>query len=101
MTFEEEATAKLNKYIPGTDRVFKAMAVFPPVEQGLRKKFEETVALSKQYLEDSKYYLSKGDLVTSLVCIAYCEGIIDACRKLGWLSYKWEDEPADNDKKRA
>lgn len=95
MTFEEEAKAKLNKYISGTDRIFKVMEVLPPEEQQLRKRFEEAVALSKQYLDDSTYYLKKGDLVTSLVCIAYCEGIIDACRKLGWLRYMWDDEPED------
>lgn len=95
MTFEKEATVKLNRYIAGTDYVFSVMEVLPPGELGLRKRFEEALALSKQYLQDSKYYLGRNDLVTSLVCIAYCEGIIDACRKLGWLKYRWEDEPAD------
>jgi hypothetical protein len=95
MTFENEATAKLNRYITGTDHVFASMEVSYPTDMLLKKRFEEALALSRQYLEDSKYYLGRKDLVTSLVCIAYCEGIIDACRKLGWLKYRWEDEPDD------
>jgi hypothetical protein len=93
MTFEKDATKKLNKYIPGTELVFKTMEVSPPGDPELNKKFEKTLSLSRQYLDDSKHYLDKGDFITSLICIAYCEGIIDACRNLGWLKYRWPDEP--------
>ena len=89
MTFEEEAKKKLERYIGGTERVFQDMVVNPPGNESFRKALENNLSLSKQYLADSKHYLGKGDFITALVCIAYCEGIIDACRNLGWLSYDW------------
>jgi len=87
--FEEEAKKKLERYILGTERAFREMEVLPPADNALKKALENNISLSKQYLEDSKHYLGKGDLITALVCIAYCEGLIDSCRNLGWLKYEW------------
>lgn len=87
---EEEAKRKLERYISGTERVFHNMQQFPPVDENQRRSLEENVQLSKQYLADSKHYLGKGDFITALVCIAYSEGLIDACRNMGWLKYEWE-----------
>ncbi len=87
--FEDEARKKLHRYISATDRVFASMERSPPGDGTLRSKVDEVISLSKIYLSDSKYYLEKGDLVTALVCVAYCEGLIDACKNLGWLKYEW------------
>ena len=87
--YEEEARKKLSRYISATDRVFAAMEQSPPSDGELLKRMDENISLSKIYLSDSKYYLETGDLVTALVCIAYCEGLIDACKNLGWLKYEW------------
>lgn len=90
MTLEAEARKKLERYISGTERVFRTMRQCPPADKGQKRSLAENIELSKQYLADSKHYLGKGDLITALVCIAYSEGLIDACRNLGWLSYEWE-----------
>jgi hypothetical protein len=92
MTLEEEARRKLERYIGGTDRVFRTMEQIPSTDPSQKKALAENMELSKQYLADSKHYLGKGDLITALVCIAYCEGLIDACRNMGWLKYEWELE---------
>lgn len=42
---------------------------------------EKTAELSKQYYEDSKYYLGKGDLFTAFGCINYAHGLLDAIIK--------------------
>ena len=87
--FEEEARKKLDRYIKATERVFSTMEACPPVEDALKKRMDENISLSKLYLSDSKYYLDKSDYITALVCIAYCEGLIDALKNLGWLKYEW------------
>jgi len=87
---EEEARRKLERYIGGTERVFRTLQQLPPADENQRRSLAENIELSKQYLADSKHYLGKGDLITALVCIAYCEGLIDACRNMGWLKYEWE-----------
>jgi hypothetical protein len=90
MMLEEEARSKLERYIGETERVFRTMQQFPPSDENQRRSLAQNMELSKQYLADSKHYLGKGDLITALVCIAYCEGLIDACRNMGWLKYEWE-----------
>jgi hypothetical protein len=37
--------------------------------------------LSRQYYQDSKYYLEKGDVFTSFGCINYAHGLLDAITK--------------------
>jgi hypothetical protein len=44
----------------------------------LSTKDKEILEKAKQYCEDSKYYLKKGDEFTSFGCITYCHGLIDA-----------------------
>ncbi|MGZ7109473.1 MAG: DUF357 domain-containing protein, partial [Methanobacterium sp.] len=40
----------------------------------------EVIERSKSYFEDTKYYLEKGDLMTSFGCITYAHGLMDAVR---------------------
>ncbi len=45
--------------------------------------------LARDYLNDAKYYFSRGDYVTSLSCIAYAEGLLDALRLLELIKGTW------------
>jgi len=56
----------------------------------LDKESRELFELAKSYLSDAIYYLDKGDVFTSLACIAYAEGLLDALRRLGRLSFEWQ-----------
>ena len=47
----------------------------------LTEKQEKTLELSKQYYEDSKYYLEKKDFFTSFGCINYAHGLLDSIIK--------------------
>ena len=47
----------------------------------LTKPELKIVELSKQYYEDSKYYLEKKDYFTSFGCINYAHGLLDAIIK--------------------
>ena len=42
---------------------------------------KKTVVLSKQYYEDSKYYLEKKDYFTAFGCINYAHGLLDSIIK--------------------
>lgn len=50
--------------------------------ENIRVLFE----LAKSYLADSKYYFEKEDYVTSLSCIAYAEGLLDALKYQGFIT---------------
>jgi hypothetical protein len=43
---------------------------------------EEILSLAKDYYNDAKYYLEKGDLFTAFGCINYAHGLLDALIKL-------------------
>ncbi len=86
---DELAKSKLERYIKYAKNALKDMVVCPPNDPSLSSKLQYNLSLAKQYFEDSRYYFGKGDFITALVCIAYCEGLLDACRNLGWLKYEW------------
>jgi hypothetical protein len=67
-------------------RIEKDIVMFEeniPLLEGkkLTKSQEKTVELAKQYYEDSKYYLGKGDFFTAFGCINYAHGLLDAIVK--------------------
>ncbi len=45
----------------------------------------------RNYLSDSIYYLSEGDVDTSLTSISYAEGLIDALKLLRVVDFNWKD----------
>lgn len=50
-------------------------------DKKLTEAQEKTVELAKQYYEDAKYYLDKGDFFTAFGCINYAHGLLDAIIK--------------------
>ncbi|BDC19923.1 cytidylyltransferase family protein [Acidianus sp. HS-5] len=42
------------------------------------QEYQKIIDLARQYTEDAKYYLDKGDVETAIVDIAYAEGLLDA-----------------------
>lgn len=67
-----EIRERVEKYIKGMEERLQKV---PPQ---VYSKYSKVVDLAKQYTEDAKYYLNKGDEVTALVDIAYAEGLLDA-----------------------
>ncbi|MDR3222861.1 MAG: DUF357 domain-containing protein [Methanobrevibacter sp.] len=45
-------------------------------------KEKEIIERAKSYKYDSKYYLEKGDEMTSFGCITYSHGLIDALKMI-------------------
>ncbi len=77
------------KYIDSAERVFSGLKRNPaPISLS-----EETVACvlqwAQDYLADAKYYKGQGKLETSLTSIAYCEGLLDALRLIGAVTFEW------------
>ena len=71
-------------YIAGLEEV---LAGIDP--EKLDPRHARLVELAKAYLEDSKYYLEKGDADTALVTVAYAEGLLDALKFMGVLELEW------------
>jgi hypothetical protein len=76
----QELAAKYIVAMEKTLRDVKRMAGSMSVSE---QCIEEIFGYVKTYLEDAKYFLSQGKFETSLVSIAYCEGLLDALKLIG------------------
>ncbi len=77
-------------YIRNLEQTLEKLRIEGEIEQETLRKLMKIIENVRAYLEDAKHYLNKGDYPTSLVCVAYGEGLIDALRELGYVKYRWE-----------
>jgi len=78
-----------SKYIQKTERVFEELKMIRGFIHPDADAVREVINEAKRYLEDSKYYLERKRFETSLTSIAYCEGLLDALRMLGFIEFSW------------
>lgn len=83
----EDIHTRLKTYIDMVEKVLKTLRV---LNSG--KEVSEIIRLASLYLNDAKYYFSVGDYVTSLSCVAYSEGLLDALRLAGNVEFEWVRE---------
>ncbi len=57
-----------------------------------KREAEKVVDLAKRYIDDTKYYIDKGDCETALVTASYAEGLLDSLKMLGLASFEWVRE---------
>jgi FAD synthetase len=50
---------------------------------------QKVLDCAKAYLEDARYYREKKKFEVSLASVAYCEGLLDALKLLGVVSFEW------------
>ena len=80
----EDQRSRAEAYIAGLEEVLAKIDV-----GRLSPQHARLVELARAYLDDSKYYLEKGDEETALVTVAYAEGLLDALKFLGVLELEW------------
>ena len=78
-------TERIKAYIDNVEQALKSIDT-----SGLKDNEKHIIELVKDYLHDSKYYLEKEDLFTSLACIAYAEGLLDCLKRLGIINFEWK-----------
>jgi len=87
-----------SKYIESAERVFTDLAVSGDSLSVNVESVRKVVLCARDYLEDAKYYKDKKKFEVSLTSVAYCEGLLDALRMLGAVSFEW---PGKVKKKRS
>jgi hypothetical protein len=78
-----------SKYINSAEQVFTEMATPRDHLSVNVESVRKVVDCAKDYLEDAKYYMEKKKFEVSLTSVAYCEGLLDALRMLGAVSFEW------------
>jgi FAD synthetase len=77
------------KYIDSAEHVFREIQVAKNEIHVEQSKIKEVIDWAKDYLADANYYREKKKFEVSLTAIAYCEGLLDALRLLGAVSFEW------------
>ncbi|MGZ7208947.1 MAG: DUF357 domain-containing protein [Methanobacterium sp.] len=72
---QEDTTNRINKDIELFTKNIKEIYSID-----MDSKEIEVIERSKSYFEDTKYFLEKGDLMTSFGCITYAHGLLDSVR---------------------
>ncbi len=83
----EDIHTRLKTYIDMVEKALKTLRILND-----SKEVNEVIRLASLYLNDSKYYFSIGDYVTSLSCVAYSEGLLDALRLTSNVEFEWVRE---------
>ncbi len=76
---------RIETYIRNVEQVLEKIK-----PQATDTNTREIVDIVESYVKDSRFYLSRGDYITALSTIAYAEGLLDALRLLGHLSFEWK-----------
>ncbi|MCY0867692.1 MAG: cytidylyltransferase family protein [Desulfurococcus sp.] len=79
-----EECERIKAYIYNVEQALKQ------VDKERLNQYKTIVELAEAYTSDAKYYLDRKDCFTSLACIAYAEGLLDALRHQGALSFEWK-----------
>ncbi|MEM2110519.1 MAG: DUF357 domain-containing protein [Candidatus Bathyarchaeia archaeon] len=77
------------KYIQKTEKAFENLKIARNPLNINEDQIKEVIAEAKRYLADAKYYLCNRKLETSLVSVAYSEGLLDALRMLNFVEFSW------------
>ena len=75
-------TNRTKSYIEKIKKVFKSMKV-------MKEDAYKVLEVARSYLEDAERFLERGELFNSLGALAYCEGLLDALRMLGFVEFEW------------
>ncbi|MEM4704906.1 MAG: DUF357 domain-containing protein [Candidatus Bathyarchaeia archaeon] len=76
------------KYVSSAEHVLEELEVAENMKVDT-DQVGKVLEQAKLYLEDAKYYRDKGKLDVSLTSVAYCEGLLDALKLLGAVSFEW------------
>lgn len=83
---------RVSRYLSGVEKVFRDIRLLETPRLVNREEMSKALNWARNYYEDSKVFRDRGDLVSSLVAVAYCEGILEGLRLLGLVDFKWEGE---------
>ena len=82
----------LDRYINGVKNVFREMKILGESRGMSNRELNLALEWARNYYDDSIAFKLKGDLVSSLIAIAYCEGILEGLRLRKFVDFKWEGE---------
>ncbi|HZY93583.1 MAG TPA: DUF357 domain-containing protein [Candidatus Bathyarchaeia archaeon] len=78
----ENARERTSRYVEMTSQSLKHLKIKKMPVEVSKSNLEHVLELVHGYVKDAKHYAGKQKPVTSLACVAYAEGLLDALRFL-------------------
>jgi FAD synthetase len=79
---KESASDRTAKYVEATSASLKRLRTRKLPASVAQSQFDYVLELVRGYVKDARHYAEKRKPVTSLACIAYAEGLLDALKFL-------------------
>jgi FAD synthetase len=83
---ETDLEIKFKKYSENLEKVFSQIGL---TKNKNEKNVNYIVDLAKRYFDDARYFKEKGQMMTAIISLAYCEGLLDALRLLNLVKFEW------------
>lgn len=84
---KENARERTSKYLKATAQSLKSFKIKEPMEPIPRSQLDYVVELVRGYVNDARHYADERKSVTSLACVAYAEGLLDALKFLQLIEF--------------
>ncbi|HZF21805.1 MAG TPA: DUF357 domain-containing protein [Dongiaceae bacterium] len=83
----ESASDRTAKYVEATSASLKRLKTGNLPATVAQSQFDHVLELVRGYVKDARHYAEKRKPVTSLACIAYAEGLLDALKFLELVDF--------------
>lgn len=83
----ENARDRAAKYLKATDHSLSSLKPKDRTEPISRSQLDHILELVRGYVSDARHYSDEGKSVTSLACVAYAEGLLDALKFLQLIEF--------------
>jgi FAD synthetase len=83
----EDAEQRSSKYLDTTTQSLSRIKRKKLPSNVPQEKVDKVMELVRGYTKDAKHYLERKKPVTSLACIAYAEGLLDALKALELIDF--------------
>jgi FAD synthetase len=83
----ESASDRTAIYLEATSASLKRLRTKKLPAQVAQSQFDHVIEMVRAYVKDARHYMEKRKPVTSLACIAYAEGLLDALKFLELVDF--------------
>ena len=83
----ESASDRTSRYLDSTTAALKRLKVKKLPSTVSESNLSQVLDLVQGYTKDARYYSEKRRPVTSLACVAYAEGLLDAMKFLELVDF--------------
>lgn len=78
----EDARERTSRYVELTSQSLRHLRIKKMPVEVSKSSLDQVLGLVRGYVKDAKHYAEKQKPVTSLACVAYAEGLLDALKFL-------------------